>query len=189
MSSRSMRSLGVRSLAVSCMLCHHKGRLDAEAYAKHREEPHLTDEVAQQSRTNYMRASPWMIGLLALLSCSVNAHASDCLTSATAVRQRYPQAWPSWTLRAQGHEGTRCWYGATPATAHDHQNRSTGGEQGIRATREPEVLPPDVVPRPRPDPSASFAERFSAAYWRNFKPDLGKTPTAINAPNGTYGRW
>jgi general secretion pathway protein N len=52
-----------------------------------------------------------------------------------------------------------------------------------RPTRLPEVLPTDVAPRPRPDPSVSFAERFLAAY---FKPDLGKTPTAINTHNGTY---
>src|SRR5215467_7134636 len=96
-----------------------------------------------------MRVSHWMIALLPLLSCSVNAHASDCLASAAAVRQRFPQAWPSWTLRAQGHEGTKCWYGATRATADDHQDRSTGGERGIRETRVPEVLQPDFVPRPR----------------------------------------
>ena len=65
-----------------------------------------------------------MIGLLALLSYSVNARASDCLNSAAAVRQRYPQAWPSWSLRAQGHEGTKCWYGATRATANDHQDQA-----------------------------------------------------------------
>jgi hypothetical protein len=33
-----MRSLGVRSLAVSFMLCHHEP--DVEAYAEPREEPH-----------------------------------------------------------------------------------------------------------------------------------------------------
>jgi hypothetical protein len=179
MTLRKMRRLVVRSLAVSYMMSSHKGRLDVEAYA---EKPELRDR--EQSRTNCMHASRWIIGLLALLSGCVNAHASDCLTSAAAVRQRYPQAWPSWTLRAQGHEGTTCWYGATPATAHNHQDRRTGVEQGIRQTRVPEVSPPDV-PRPRPDPSASFAERFSAAYWRNFKPDLGKTPTTTNTH---YGR-
>jgi hypothetical protein len=46
---------------------------------------------------------------------------STCFPSASAVRQDQPGAWPSWTLRAPGHEGTRCWYAATRATAHDHQ--------------------------------------------------------------------
>ncbi len=42
---------------------------------------------------------------------------STCLPSASAVRQNYPGAWPSWTLRAPGHENTRCWYPATRTTA------------------------------------------------------------------------
>jgi hypothetical protein len=46
--------------------------------------------------------------------------ASTCFPSASAVRQSYPGRWPSWTLRAPGHEGTRCWYAATRATARDH---------------------------------------------------------------------
>ncbi len=45
---------------------------------------------------------------------------STCFPSASAVRQNYPGRWPSWTLRAPGHEGTRCWYAARRATAHDH---------------------------------------------------------------------
>ncbi len=47
--------------------------------------------------------------------------ASTCFPSASAVRENRPGAWPSWTLRAPGHEGTRCWYAATRATTHDHR--------------------------------------------------------------------
>jgi hypothetical protein len=47
-------------------------------------------------------------------------HTSTCLPSASAVRQDHPAAWPSWTLRALGHEGTKCWYAGTRATAHNH---------------------------------------------------------------------
>ena len=45
---------------------------------------------------------------------------STCLGSASAVRQHHPEAWPSWTLRARGHEGTKCWYPTTRTLAHDH---------------------------------------------------------------------
>jgi hypothetical protein len=45
---------------------------------------------------------------------------STCLSSASAVRQIYPGAWPSWTLRAPGHENTMCWYASTRTTAHRH---------------------------------------------------------------------
>ena len=49
---------------------------------------------------------------------AAGVHVSTCFPSASAVRQDYPEAWPSWTLRAPGQEGTRCWYAAPRATAH-----------------------------------------------------------------------
>ena len=54
-------------------------------------------------------------------SFAAGRDASTCFPSASAVRENHPGAWPSWTLRAPGHEGTRCWYAATRGTAHDHQ--------------------------------------------------------------------
>ena len=51
---------------------------------------------------------------------SVSEDASTCLPSASAVRQTYPGEWPSWTLRAPGHEGRRCWYPAKRTTTRDH---------------------------------------------------------------------
>jgi hypothetical protein len=45
---------------------------------------------------------------------------STCFASASAVRQDHPEAWPSWTLRALGHEGMKCWYPTTRTFAHDH---------------------------------------------------------------------
>jgi hypothetical protein len=53
-------------------------------------------------------------------SFAAGRDASTCLPSASAVRENRPGAWPSWTLRAPGHEGIRCWYAATRATTHDH---------------------------------------------------------------------
>jgi hypothetical protein len=49
--------------------------------------------------------------------------ASTCFPSASAVRQNYPEGWASWTLRAPGHEGTRCWYPTKRTTAQDHRAR------------------------------------------------------------------
>jgi hypothetical protein len=43
--------------------------------------------------------------------------AYTCFSSASAVRQNQPGAWPSWTLQAPGHEGTKCWY-ASAKTHH-----------------------------------------------------------------------
>jgi hypothetical protein len=43
-------------------------------------------------------------------SLAGSMQASTCLPSASAVRQDHPGAWPSWTLRALGHEGAKCWH-------------------------------------------------------------------------------
>jgi hypothetical protein len=52
---------------------------------------------------------------------SSQGHAFTCFSSADQVRQENPAAWPSWTLRAPGHEGTKCWYSTIRAAAHDNQ--------------------------------------------------------------------
>ncbi len=56
--------------------------------------------------------------------------APTCLPSASAVRQNYPGGWPSWTLRAPGHEGARCWYPARRTTAHDHRSEMRRNDAG-----------------------------------------------------------
>jgi hypothetical protein len=55
-------------------------------------------------------------------SFAASQDASSCFHSASDVRQNSPGAWPSWTLRALGHEGTRCWYAATRFTARYHRS-------------------------------------------------------------------
>jgi hypothetical protein len=55
--------------------------------------------------------------------------ASTCFPSASAVRRNYPEARPSWTLRAPGHEGTRCWY-PTKRTAPDTRKEGDAPNSG-----------------------------------------------------------
>jgi serine/threonine protein phosphatase 1 len=57
--------------------------------------------------------------------------ASTCFPSASAVLRNYPEGRPSWTLRAPGHEGTRCWY-PTKRTAPD--TRKDGDAPNNRRT-------------------------------------------------------
>jgi hypothetical protein len=42
---------------------------------------------------------------------AANQHTS-CFPSASAVIRNHPGGRPTWTMRAPGHEGTRCWYDA-----------------------------------------------------------------------------
>jgi hypothetical protein len=59
------------------------------------------------------------------------AHDSTCFATASEVRQSHPEAWPSWTLRSPGHQGTKCWYAATRATAHDHRGEMASQKQAV----------------------------------------------------------
>jgi hypothetical protein len=65
---------------------------------------------------------------------------SNCFPSASAVRLEHPGGWPSWTLRAPGHEGVRCWYVATRTAAHDHRSEMRGRETAQSAEKAEPAL-------------------------------------------------
>jgi hypothetical protein len=48
----------------------------------------------------------------------------SCFSSASAVQQIHPGAWPSWTMRAPGHEGIICWYVAARPRTTDRRPRA-----------------------------------------------------------------
>jgi hypothetical protein len=50
---------------------------------------------------------------------AASGHDPSCLPSASTVLQNHPGGRPSWTLRAPGHEGTKCWYAATRSRASE----------------------------------------------------------------------
>ena len=117
--------------------------------------------------------------LLALLASLADADAASCFPSAAAVRQKSPQAWPSWTLRASGHEGSKCWYASTHTEAPDHQNQIMQRDEKIGATEtlrsqdttnghgvSPHAATATIgaVSLPSPTPQVSFADRFSAVF-------------------------
>jgi hypothetical protein len=89
---------------------------------------------------------------------SFDANAFACLPSAEAVKQEDPTAWPSWTLRAPGFEGKKCWYSSTRAGAHDHQQLPSREPAAvIGKPRDPE--PAVVISKPRkPEPTVVFSK-------------------------------
>jgi hypothetical protein len=110
--------------------------------------------------------SSWIAALT--LFTSFDANAFNCLASAEAVRQQDSAAWPSWTLRAPGFEGKKCWYPSTRAAAHDHPNRPVQEPAAVLSVpREPE---PEVTgsateferARTASNLDTSFEDRFSA---------------------------
>ena len=54
-----------------------------------------------------------------------SAHDPSCLPSALAVLQNRPGGLPSWTLRAPGHEGTKCWHAAARPGGSDHRPKAS----------------------------------------------------------------
>src|SRR5262249_5349699 len=52
---------------------------------------------------------------------AARAHGPSCFPSASAVMQNRPGSSPSWTLRAPGHEGTKCWHAATRTRESDQK--------------------------------------------------------------------
>jgi hypothetical protein len=65
---------------------------------------------------------------------ATRGHDSACYPSASDVRQNHPGAWPSWTLRAPGHEGTRCWYAGARTAANERRSEMAPGKETIGTT-------------------------------------------------------
>jgi hypothetical protein len=121
-----------------------------------------------------------------LAFCTSFAGATSCLPSASAVRQEYHGAWPSWTLRAVGHEGVKCWYPGTQPTADNHRHETPPLADDLASAAESTAPIPSAV-EPTTDglgsslPSrvaqigldpvpeeGSFAERFAAVFEQGF---------------------
>src|SRR6266478_3895610 len=83
--------------------------------------------------------------------------ASTCFPSALAVRQNYPGGWPSWTLKAPGHEGARCWYPATRTTAHDHRGEMRKKETAGGVKKDDDTSVAAIVAKKDDDTSKAAA--------------------------------
>jgi hypothetical protein len=86
------------------------------------------------------------------LLSAASGHDTSCFPSASAVLQNHPGGWPSWTLKAPGHEGTMCWYAsARPResvhrpTAIDHRREMMPREREIIGITENGVSAPPVT--------------------------------------------
>ena len=112
--------------------------------------------------------------LLLLLSCPavlfLSASLEDvsasqqCLTSAEAVRQEFPGAWPSWTMQAASHKGTKCWFPAT------RENRVHHIETHVETppqknTVEQRRVEPDIKSNAPDDALLAAANAMSALGW------------------------
>jgi hypothetical protein len=79
---------------------------------------HISPEINSPDAPSDMQQKTPKIGRRGVTGSQV----STCYPSASAVRQEHPQAWPLYTLRTLGHEGSKCWYPGTRHAAQDHPN-------------------------------------------------------------------
>jgi hypothetical protein len=133
-----------------------------------------------------------LLAASAMLASVQHGHAFTCFASADSVRQENPTAWPSWTLRAPGHEGTKCWYASTRDAAHDHRNPLMPRTERFGAKEQIEqkvevtgaATPGDSVRAPNPGLGSSFDDRFSPML-DGSPPDAGsKLQRVIDLFNG-----
>jgi hypothetical protein len=76
---------------------------------------------------------------------SSEGHDPSCFPSPLAVLQNHPRGRPSWTLKAPGHEGTKCWYAAERPRAGDHRRETMPREKenGLSAPPAPNTRAPE----------------------------------------------
>ena len=86
---------------------------------------------------------------------AASRHDASCFPSASAVAQNYPGGWPTWTLRAPGHEGTVCWFAAARPRGSDHlpkvsepRGEKTPGKEIVGTTENGLPAPPAPYLRP-----------------------------------------
>jgi hypothetical protein len=75
-------------------------------------------------------------------SSAASEHDASCFASASAVLQNHPGAWPTWTLKVTGHEGSMCWYAAARPRGSDHRRERMPKEKETVRTAEHELFAP-----------------------------------------------
>jgi hypothetical protein len=128
----------------------------------------------------------WLVvGALALSISRATAGDFTCFDSADAVRRQHLGAWPSWTLRALGHEGRKCWYASTRGSAHDHGPavaRSTA--KAMEPIEQPAATVGFDTGYQAKSPSTWIAEeRFRSAWVTGARPADEAEGTPVAAPN------
>jgi hypothetical protein len=73
---------------------------------------------------------------------AASGHDSSCFPSASAVLEHHRGGWPSWTLKAPGHEGTVCWYASARPRTSDHRREMTPRKEIVGATENGLPAPP-----------------------------------------------
>jgi len=93
--------------------------------------------------------------LTAFIAMAPAAHATECLSSASAVWAAHPGSHATWRLQLPGHEGEKCWFASPSESKVKHADVSRDAAHEI-ATVSGKFVP---VPRPRSQDTLADTER------------------------------
>src|SRR6266853_5786522 len=96
---------------------------------------------------------------------------ASCFPSASAVLQNHPGGWPSWTLKAPGHEGTTCWYASARPRHRDHRSEIMPMRETVGARKKGLFAPAALYAPPPPS--------YSRAPWP-YAPRAPFAPPALS---------
>jgi len=95
---------------------------------------------------------PFILILTAFITITPTAHATECLSSASAVWAAHPGSHATWRLQLPGHIGEKCWFAAS-------KNKVVDADASRDAAPEIKPVSAMAVPRPRP----RFQDTLTAA--------------------------
>jgi hypothetical protein len=100
-----------------------------------------------------MRVSSGLLLILSAFTAMASAaHATECLSSASAVWTAHPGSHATWRLQLPGHEGEKCWFASSSEGKGTHVGASKDPAHEISAKAVP-------VPRPHSQDTLADTER------------------------------
>jgi hypothetical protein len=97
------------------------------------------------------------------------AHATECLSSASAVWAAHPGSHATWRMQLPGHEGEKCWF----ASPSEGKGTSVGASKDATHEISAKAVP---VPRPRSQDTLAETERAPLLF---LEPVLVGEPKSI----------
>ena len=130
-----------------------------------------------------MRVSSRVLLILsAFIAMASAAHATECLSSASAVWAAHPGSHATWRLQLPGHEGEKCWFASSSEGKGTHVGASKGAAHEISAKAVP-------VPRPRSQDTLADTERAPLPFVEPASAGEAKSLLMWGAPMRIDATW
>ena len=120
--------------------------------------------------------------LSAFIAMASAAHATECLSSASAVWAAHPGSHATWRLQLPGHEGEKCWFASSSEGTGTHVGASKDAAHEISAKAVP-------VPRPRSQDTLADTERAPLPFVEPASAGEAKSILMWGAPMRIDATW